>query len=81
MVICKLKQQLKVINKFHLQVEKIVQVVHSIKKLGVYFVTFLSMERWVNAVTSYCHIHNIGRIKQHITSDPHKTLTHALISS
>jgi len=60
-----------------------VSVASSVKNLGVYFDTSLTMERQVNAITKACyyHIRNIGHIRLYITLDASKTLAHALITS
>jgi len=60
---------------------KTVSVALSVKNLGVYFDTSLTMERQVNAISKICYyqIRNIGHIWGYITLDACKSLAHALI--
>ena len=59
-----------------------VSVASSVKNLGVYFDTSLTMERQVSAISKACYyqIRNIGHIRRYITLDACKTLAHALIT-
>jgi len=59
-----------------------VSVASSVKNLGVYLDTSLTMERQVNAISKACYyqIRNIGHIRRYITLDACKTLAHALIT-
>ncbi|KAK2162053.1 hypothetical protein LSH36_105g04043 [Paralvinella palmiformis] len=54
----------------------------SVKNLGVYFETPLTMERQVNAISKACYyqIRSIGHIRRYISLDACKTLAHALIT-
>jgi hypothetical protein len=63
--------------------EKTIHVAGSVKNLGVYFDTSLTMEKQVNAISKVCyyHIRNIGSIRRYISRDACKTLAHALITS
>jgi len=75
------KHQVGINEELRLQVGKnTVSVGSSVKNLGIYFDTSLTMERQVNAISKaacYYQIRNIG----YITLDACKTLAHALITS
>jgi len=60
-----------------------VSVASSVKNLGVYFDTSVTMERQVNTISKACYyqIRNIGHIIWYITLDACKTIAHALITS
>ena len=69
------KHQVEINEELWLQVGKnTVSVAPSVKNLGVYFDTSLTMERQVNAISKACYyqIH----ITQYITLDACKTLAH-----
>jgi hypothetical protein len=55
----------------------------SVRNLGVIFDQAMTMESQVNNIcrSCYLHLHNIGRIRDFITSDAAAKLVHALISS
>jgi exonuclease III len=83
-IIFKPKHQVKKNEKCQLRVgEKTVHVAESVKSLGVYFDTSLTMERQVNAISRVCYyqIRNISQIRKYITMDACKTLAHALVTS
>ena len=63
--------------------EKTIRVAGSVRKLGVYFETSLTIEKQVNAISKVCiyEIRNIGSIRRYIRRDACKTLAHALITS
>ena len=78
------KHQVRMNEELRLQVgNNTVSVASSVKNLGVYFDTSLTMERQVNAISKACYyqIRNIGHIRRYITLDACKTLAHALITS
>ena len=64
-------------------VENTIRVAGSVKNLGVYFDTSLTMEKQINAISKVCyyHIRNIGSIRRYITSDACQSSVHALITS
>jgi len=59
-----------------------VSVASSVKNLGVYFYTSMTMEMQLNAISKVCYyqIHIICHIRRYITLDACKTLAHALIT-
>jgi len=59
-----------------------VSVASSVKNLGVYFDTSMTMERQVNAISKACYyqFRNTGHIMPYITLDACKTLARALIT-
>ena len=68
-------------EELRLQVGKnTVSVASSVKNLGVYFDTSLTMERQVNAISKACY-YQIRNIRRYITLDACKTLAHTLITS
>jgi len=77
------KHQVGINEELRLQVgNNTVSVASSMKNLGVYFDTFLTMEKQVNAISKACYyqIHNICHMRRYITLDVCKTLAHALIT-
>jgi len=78
------KHQVRMNWELRLQVgNNTVFVVSSVKNLGVYFDTSLTMERQLNAISKayYYQIRNICHIRGYITLDACKTLAHGLITS
>ena len=79
------KLQVRINEKFRLQVRNnTVSVASSVKNLGLYFDTSLTMERQVNAISKTCYYHIrsfIRHIRRYITLDACKTLAHTLITS
>ena len=55
----------------------------SVKNLGVYMDSALTMEKQVNAVTKSCYyqIRNIGHIRHYISNEACKFLVHSLVTS
>jgi len=83
LIIFNSKYQVGINEKLELQVDKnTVSVASSVKNLGVYFDTSLTMEKQVNAISKACYyqIRNIGYIRRYIILDACKTLAHALIT-
>ena len=77
------KRQVRINEELRLQVGKnTVSVISSVKNLGVYFDTSLTIESQVNAISKACYyqIRNIGLIRRYVTLDVCKTLVHALIT-
>jgi len=76
--------QAKKTQDFHLIVgDSVVNTVHSVRNLGVYLDSSLTMGKQFNAVSRACYyqIRNIGCIRQCITTDTCKTLVNSLVTS
>jgi len=70
LIIFNSKHQVRVNEELQLQLgNNTVSVASSVKNLGVYFDTSLTMERQVNAISKACYyqIRNIGHIRLYIT--------------
>jgi len=77
------KHQVVINEELRLQVGKnAVSVASSVKNVGVYFDTSLTMEWQVNAISKDCYyqIRNISHIRRYITLGACKTLAHAPIT-
>jgi len=77
------KHQVRMNEELRLQVgNNTVCVASSVKNLGVYFDTSLTMERQVIAISKACYyqIRNISHTRLYITLDACTTLAHALIT-
>ena len=84
LVIINPKHQVRMNEQLRLQVgNNTVSVASSVKNLRVYFDTFLTIERQVNAISKACYyqIRNIGHIRRYITLDACKTLAHVQTTS
>jgi len=84
LIIVNPKHQVRISEELRLQIgHNTVSLASSVKNLGVYFDTSLTMERQVTATFKACYykIRNIGHIRRYITLDTCKILAHTLITS
>lgn len=78
------KHQSKNMPVFQLKVgENVINSVTSVRNLGVYFDSRLTMEKQVASIVKSCNYHlcNIGRIRHFISTDACKTLVNSLVTS